>query len=53
MLFADDLVLCDTSRDNLEERLEDWRGRLEDVGLKVSRSKTEYLPPKESRNNIR
>lgn len=53
MLFADDLVLCDASRDDLEERLEDWRSRLEDVGLKVSRSKTEYLPPKESRNNIR
>ena len=33
MLFADDLVLCDEERDNLEERLEDWRRRLEDVGL--------------------
>ena len=27
--------------------------RLEDVGLKVSRSKTEYLPPKDSSDNIR
>jgi len=43
MLFADDLVLCDERRDDLESRLEDWRRRLEDVGLKVSRSKTEYL----------
>ena len=36
MLFADDLVNC--------ERLENWRGCLEDAGLKVSRSKTEHLP---------
>ena len=53
MLFADDLVLCDERRDNLEERLEDWRRRLEDVGLKVSRSKTEHLPPKGETGNIK
>jgi len=41
-------------RDNIEERLEDWRRRLEDVGLKVSRSKTEYhIPPKESSDDIK
>ncbi|XP_046862544.1 uncharacterized protein LOC124456042 [Xenia sp. Carnegie-2017] len=45
MLFADDLVLCDEKREHLEGRLEDWRRILEDVGLKVSRAKTEYLPP--------
>ena len=37
MLFADDLVLCDQSKENMEERLENWRGCLEDAGLKVSR----------------
>jgi len=42
MLFADDLVLCDESRYNIEDRLEDWRRRLKDVGLKVSRSKGTY-----------
>ena len=45
MLFADDLVLCDQSKENMEERLENWRGCLEDAGLKVSRAKTEHLPP--------
>ncbi|XP_046847978.1 uncharacterized protein LOC124441545 [Xenia sp. Carnegie-2017] len=45
MMFADDLVLCDEKREHLERRLEEWRRILEDVGLKVSRAKTEYLPP--------
>ncbi|XP_046841927.1 uncharacterized protein LOC124436045 [Xenia sp. Carnegie-2017] len=45
MLFADDLVLCDEKREHLEGRLEDWRRILKDVGLKVSRPKTEYLLP--------
>ena len=40
MLFADDLVPCDESPDRMEERLENWRGCLEDAGLKVSRAKT-------------
>lgn len=44
MLFADDLVLCDESQDNMEERLEGLRRRLDDVSLKVNRSKTTYLP---------
>jgi hypothetical protein len=29
---------------SIEQRLENWRRHLEDAGLKVSRSKTEYLP---------
>jgi len=53
MLFADDLVLCDESSDRIEERLENWRGCLEDAGLKVSRAKTEHLPPLGSTTKIR
>ena len=29
MLFADDLVLCDSSREHLERRLEIWRERMD------------------------
>ena len=39
MLFADDIAL---SRQNHRE-LEIWRNALNRIGLKVSRSKTEYL----------
>ena len=43
MLFADDIVLCRQNRRKLEEDLDIWRNALERKGLKVSRSKTEYL----------
>jgi len=45
-------MIRDESRDNKEESLEDRRRRLKDVGLKVSRSETEYLLPKESSADI-
>ena len=43
MLFADDIVLCRQNHRELEEDLEIQRNVLERRGLKVSRSKTEYL----------
>ncbi len=43
MLFADNMVLCSTSRDEVEQKTENWRRALEDRGLKISRKKTEYL----------
>ena len=43
MLFADDIVLSRQNHRELEEDLEMWRNALEKRGLKLSRSKTEYL----------
>ena len=42
-MFANDVVLSRQNHRELEEDLEIWRNALERRGLKVSRSKTEYL----------
>ena len=43
MLFADDIVICEETREELEQRQKFWRYALEKRGMKISRSKTEYL----------
>ncbi|KAK3538198.1 hypothetical protein QTP70_033122 [Hemibagrus guttatus] len=43
MMFADDIVICSESREQVEESLGRWRFALKRRGMKVSRSKTEYM----------
>ena len=43
MLFADNIVICEETRKEVERRLESWKYALGRRGMKVNRSKTEYL----------
>ena len=43
MLYADDIVICEETREEVEQRLECWSYALERRGMKVSKLKTEYL----------
>ena len=43
MLFAYDIMICEETREEVVRRLGSWRYALERRGMKVSRSKTEYL----------
>ena len=44
MLFADNLVICEHSRAEVEMHLERWIDTFESHGLRVSSGKTEYMP---------
>ena len=43
MMFADDIVICSESKEQVEEKLESWRYALARRGMKVNRRKTEYM----------
>ena len=43
MTFVDDVVLCARIKEELEEKLEQWREALEKIEMRVSRSKKEYM----------
>ena len=43
MMFAVDIVICNESREQVEEKTERWRYDLEKREMKVSRNKTEYI----------
>ena len=53
MLFADDLVLCETFKAAVERELEIWRDQFERHGLRVRRTKTAYMPCTGYDNNPR
>ncbi|MDE1716381.1 hypothetical protein PWG14_28335, partial [Chromobacterium amazonense] len=43
MLFADDILLVDKTREGVQQKLELWRSTLESKDFCLSRSKTEYM----------
>ena len=42
-MFADDIVICSESRQQLEENLESWRFALERRGMKVRLQRAEVV----------
>ena len=51
MTFADDILICSKSQEQVEEKLESWRYALERRGMKVDRRKTEYMCVNERQDN--
>ena len=43
MMYADDIVVCGMSTEQVEENLNWWRYLLEERGMKASHGKTEYM----------
>ncbi|KAL1457438.1 hypothetical protein WDU94_007671 [Cyamophila willieti] len=43
MMFADDVVLCEQSAEDLEIELEKWKNALEERGVRINRPKTVQL----------
>ena len=43
MLFADDIVLMDKTREGVNAKVERWREELESKGFRISKAKIEYI----------
>ena len=44
VIYADDIVLCGTLTEVVENKLEEWRrAAMEDSGLTINRNKTVYM----------
>ena len=52
MLFADDIILVDKTRAEVNAKLKLWRQTLESRGFRLSRAKTEYMEYKFSKQKI-
>ena len=50
MLFADNIVLVDETKEGVNTKLKLWRNNLESTGFKLSRRKMEYMKCKFSKN---
>ncbi|KAL4188350.1 hypothetical protein AMTRI_Chr08g159640 [Amborella trichopoda] len=53
MLFANDIVFIDETRNDVNTMLEFWRDALESKGFKINRTKTKYMECKFSTNRSR
>ena len=42
-MYADDIVICDKTQEQMEISLENWRQAIERRGINISRCKTEYV----------
>ena len=51
MIFSNDIVICGERKEQVEANLEEWRHALERRGMRVSRSKTEYICINENEDN--
>ena len=51
MVFADDIVICSESKEQVDEKLESWRYALERRDMKLNRRKTEYVCVNERQDN--
>ncbi|KAK6760556.1 hypothetical protein RB195_021861 [Necator americanus] len=43
LLFADDVMLASESRDDLQKQVQSWNDQLQQYGLRLNTSKTEYM----------
>ncbi|KAK6757113.1 hypothetical protein RB195_015124 [Necator americanus] len=43
LLFADDAMLASESRDDLQKQVQSWKDQLQQYGLRLNTSKTEYM----------
>ncbi|KAK6763040.1 hypothetical protein RB195_023658 [Necator americanus] len=43
LLFADDVMLASESRDDLQKQVQSWMDQLQQYGLRLNTSKTEYM----------